>query len=61
MVACIVGIGAFLGSAGRGEPAVTAVDMWATVLGASSGGVEGEHRLMTGWVTCVPLASGGVA
>ena len=60
-VACTVGIGASLGSAGRGEPTESAVDMWATVRGASSGSLEGEHRSITGCVACRPVASGGVA
>ena len=60
-VACTVGIGASLGSAGRGESTESAVGMWATVREASSGGVEGEHKSITGCVSCRPLASGGVA
>ena len=63
-VACTVGIEAFLGSAGGGEPTVSVVDIWATVRGASSGGLEGEHRSITGFVTNVAsvleAASGGV-
>ena len=60
-VACTVGIGAFMGSAGRGEPIESVVDMWATVRGAASGGVEGKHRSITGCVPCEPWASDGVA
>ena len=40
-------------SAGRGEPTGSAVDTWATVRGAASGGLEGEHRSITGFVTGV--------
>ena len=60
-VACTVGIGASLGSAGRGESTESAVGMWATVRGASSGCVEGERKSITDCVSCRPLSSGGVA
>ena len=58
-VTCIAGIGSSLGSAGGDEPTESAVDIWATVREASSGGVEGEHKSITGCVTCGPLVSGG--
>ena len=59
--ACTVGIGASLGSAGGGEPPGSAVDMWATVCGDSSGGFDGKHKSITGCVAYEPLASGGAA
>ena len=46
-VACTLGIGASVGSAGRGEPIESSVGMWATVLGAASRGVEGRHQSMS--------------
>ena len=52
-VACALGMGASVVSAGRGEPTGSAVDTWATVRGAASGGMEGEHKSTTGFVTCV--------
>ena len=52
-VACALGIGASVVSAVRGEPTESAVDMWATVRGAASGAMEGEHKSITGFVTGV--------
>ena len=48
-----LGMGASVVTAGRGEPIGSAVDTWAIVHGASSGGLEGEHKLITGFMTCV--------
>ena len=52
-MACTLGIWASLVLARRGVPTESAVDMWAIVHGASSGGLEGEHKLITGFMTCV--------
>ena len=52
-VAGALGMGASMVSAGRGEPTGSAVDTWATVHGASSGDMEGEHKSITGFMTCV--------
>ena len=64
VVAGTLGIGASMASAGRGEPTESAVDMWATVRGAALGGLEGEHKSITGFVTNVAsvleAAFGGV-
>ena len=53
LVAGALGMGASMVSAGRGEPTGSAVDTWATVYGASSEGMGGEHKSITGFMTCV--------
>ena len=53
VVACTLGIGASLVSARRGVPTESTVDMWAIVCGVALGGLEGEHKSMTGFVAGV--------
>ena len=60
-VDCSVWRGMSSGSAGRGMPSGAAVGMWSSMCGASSRGVEGEHRSMIGCAASVPDDFGGVS